>query len=533
MLSDAAKALLALKSLGRHQSGSEILASPEKLSALLSLSTLYKDDPDASSEALRCIANALLLIQSSRETFLKPPVNGGEICLNALEKSTNPEQIFVLARILFLSTALLPDYIVTFIENKHNGRPVVEIIGAKLDLLYICVLNSTRMAKEAMTDLLKFAYNFIHHYPKAVQENPQSQAAEEDEKKVLGDYWSPKLDGLLPPLLRIFGSLPPSFPNPITPPLTHVIHALIGIPVSPSLKNVWFPSRSAVNSPKSAPQTPHSDHRSDSRCGSPIMQSPPPSARPGAFDRALSVLSAGRRSFSRCSSPHVSSNSDILQRAWDLLEVAFNHFFADNIDPDDPKVRELLKDSSDNSLDALLSPLVILITRLCQADETSRARLKQWLVPDDLDRESPLEQRQDMFGKSLRLLTSVYHNRLKDSVGEMLYAMAGSDASNLSTLIGYGNAAGFLFNKGILSAPPASSSTNGDVASSVRDDINPITGTTFKPKPNLPEMTEEEKEQEVEKLLWLFDRLEKTGAMPADQNPIRKAIQDGKATLGP
>jgi len=46
-------------------------------------------------------------------------------------------------------------------------------------------------------------------------------------------------------------------------------------------------------------------------------------------------------------------------------------------------------------------------------------------------------------------------------------------------------------------------------------------------------MTEEEKEQEVDKLLWLFDRLEKTGAIPADQNPIRKAIQEGKATLGP
>jgi hypothetical protein len=80
---------------------------------------------------------------------------------------------------------------------------------------------------------------------------------------------------------------------------------------------------------------------------------------------------------------------------------------------------------------------------------------------------------------------------------------------------------------------PASSGSNGDVASSVGDDINPITGTTFKPKPDLPEMTEEEKEQEVEKLLWLFDRLERTGAMPADQNPIRKAIQEGKATLGP
>lgn len=107
-------------------------------------------------------------------------------------------------------------------------------------------------------------------------------------------------------------------------------------------------------------------------------------------------------------------------------------------------------------------------------------------------------------------------------------------ASNLSTLVGYGNVAGYLFNKGILSAPPApSGSSDTDVTASVDEDINPITGTKYKPKPDLPEMTEEEKEREVEKLLWLFDRLEKTGAMPADQNPIRKAIQEGKATLGP
>jgi hypothetical protein len=116
----------------------------------------------------------------------------------------------------------------------------------------------------------------------------------------------------------------------------------------------------------------------------------------------------------------------------------------------------------------------------------------------------------------------------------VLLTLTHSSASNLTGLVGYGNVAGFLFNKGILSAPPPSSGSNGqDLADSVDDDINPITGTRFKPKPALPEMTEEEKEQEVEKLLWLFDRLEKTGAIPAEQNPIRKAIQEGKATLGP
>ncbi|KXN86333.1 Synembryn-B [Leucoagaricus sp. SymC.cos] len=532
---DAAKGLLAVKSLGRDPSGSEFLALPENLSALLSLSASYKDDADASLESLRCVANALLLVESSRETFLKPLVNGGEFCLNALEKATSPEHIFVLARILFLSTAFSASYIVTFVESKYNGRTVVEIISAKLDSLLISIQTSTKMAKEAMTDVLKFTYNIIHHYPKAVQELPQSQAAVEDEKKVLGDFWSSKLDGLLPPLLRLFTSLPSTFPNLITAPLTHVIHALIGIPVSPSLKNIWFPStpqnRSSANSPKSsAPQTPQSDNRTDSRSGSPVPQTPP-SARSSTLDRALSVLAASRRSLSRSASPQVPINTDVLQRAWDLLEISFNHFFADNTEPDDPKVRDLIKkETSETSLDDILTPLVVLITRLCQADEPSQTRVRQWLVPEDLDRTSPLEQRPDTLGKCLRLLPSVYHPRLKDSIGEMLFAMAGSDASSLTNLVGYGNIAGFLFNKGIMTAPPSSDT---DPSGAVGDNIDPITGTTFKPKPDLPEMTDEEKEQEVEKLLWLFDRLEKTGAIPADQNPIRKAIQEGKATLGP
>lgn len=54
----------------------------------------------------------------------------------------------------------------TFVDNKYNGRTVVEIIGAKLDILLISIQTSTRMAKEAMTDVLKFTYNITHHYPK-------------------------------------------------------------------------------------------------------------------------------------------------------------------------------------------------------------------------------------------------------------------------------------------------------------------------------------------------------------------------------
>jgi len=133
-----------------------------------------------------------------------------------------------------------------------------------------------------------------------------------------------------------------------------------------------------------------------------------------------------------------------------------------------------------------------------------------------------------MLGKCLRLLPSVYHPRLKDSVGEMLYALADSDASTLSSLVGYGNVAGFLFHKGILSAPQPSGGSSAPQTTPSGEQINPITGTTVQPKPAAPEMSDEEKEREMEKLFVLFDRLEKTGALPASQNPIRKAIQEGK-----
>lgn len=43
---------------------------------------------------------------------------------------------------------------------------MVDIIDAKLDLLTTAILSGTKLAREAMSDLLKFAFNLLHHYPK-------------------------------------------------------------------------------------------------------------------------------------------------------------------------------------------------------------------------------------------------------------------------------------------------------------------------------------------------------------------------------
>lgn len=523
---DAAQALLAVKTLGKDPAGSKYLSEAPNLLTLLGFATTFKDDPEASSEALRSIANALLLIEEARSTFISKDVNGGDTCIVMLEKSTSPDHIFILSRMLFLSTASGTTYIETVVEGKYNGRTIVDILGSKLDLMTTAVRNGAPTSKEAMSDLLKFIFNILLHYPKLVETEPQNSYTTGGEK-VLGDFWNARLDPLLPPLLRVFHNLPPSSPCPILAPLTHVIHSLITIPITPALKHVWFGQPSPTSSRNSTTNSPKNRTPQRSRSDSPTrLTQSPISPKPSTLDRALSRLAAGRRSLSRTPPPPTSTSFDVLQRSLDLLESSFSRYLPGSIDPDDPDVRQRCKAESNETLDDMLSPLVVLISRICIADEGSRARVRQIIAPEDLDRSTPLESRADLLGRCLRLLACVYHPRLKDAVGELLFAVADSDASTLSMLFGYGNVAGFLFHKGVFSAPQTSSSSSTGLSTS--DQINPITGTVVQPKIDLPDMSDEEKEREMEKLFVLFDRLEKTGAINPEQNPMRKAIQKGQ-----
>jgi Guanine nucleotide exchange factor synembryn len=96
-------------------------------------------------------------------------------------------------------------------------------------------------------------------------------------------------------------------------------------------------------------------------------------------------------------------------------------------------------------------------------------------------------------------------------------------ATILISQVGYGNVAGFLFNKGIVTGPPSSGEASGPSDSSGAQ-INPITGAIQEERAEI-EMTEEEREREAERLFVLFDRLERTGAVPPEANPVRRAIQ--------
>ena len=82
---DASRALLAVKMLGKDPAGSQIIATRANFSTLLTIHSALKDDAEASNEALRCIANALLLIPEGRFTFVQKDVAGGDAMVDLLE----------------------------------------------------------------------------------------------------------------------------------------------------------------------------------------------------------------------------------------------------------------------------------------------------------------------------------------------------------------------------------------------------------------------------------------------------------------
>ncbi|KAI9448470.1 guanine nucleotide exchange factor [Lactarius indigo] len=522
---DAHLALSAIKALGRHPSGSSVLASASNLSILLAVSKNFSgSNLDASLEALRCIANTLLLIESARNTLTSDSVNGGEYAVLLMEKSSSPDVIFIASRILFLATAssaTADSFIVSVVERKPPGRTLslVDIISLRLDSLTSALLNGTRMAREAVVDLLKFAFNILTHYPKLVDcERVVEIGSSDGGVRVMGEYWSDRLHGLLPPLLRSFNSLSAGSPSPLAPPLNHIIHALLAIPYIKSLQAVWLPP----TSPASGPGSPVSPSGANLASDSPRETS----RHHGAFDRAKSMLSAGRRSLSRSSSPAPSPtppNHDTLLHAYGLLELSLSHYFPGTVESDDASVRATAKAESESTLDELLAPLVMLLLKLVTGDTGARDRVREWLLPSNLDRTVVLESRADTLGRLLRLLTSVYHTRLNSMSGELLYALCNHDAMQLISQVGYGNVAGFLFNKGVVTGPPTSGGASGSVDSSGAQ-INPITGAIQEERPDI-EMTEEEREREAERLFVLFDRLERSGAVPQEANPVRRAIQ--------
>ena len=144
----------------------------------------------------------MLLVDQARSTFVDKAVGGGDFAVelldvrdpaslpsqafiptnlpSLLQRTTSPERIFLASRILFLSTVSMHAagaLIKSIVEAKYPS--ITDVIGSKLDMLSRAILSGTKFAREAMTDLLKFTFNLLLHYPRVrPAPSPKSIAAD-------------------------------------------------------------------------------------------------------------------------------------------------------------------------------------------------------------------------------------------------------------------------------------------------------------------------------------------------------------------
>ena len=101
----------------------------------------------------------------------RPCRRGLHLTQSRRQRETSPDLIFVTSRLLFLSTAssaTAGDFIKNLVEGRvsKNGQNVVDVLASKLDALLSLIVVETPMAREAMSEMLKFGFNVLCFYPR-------------------------------------------------------------------------------------------------------------------------------------------------------------------------------------------------------------------------------------------------------------------------------------------------------------------------------------------------------------------------------
>ncbi|KAL2270990.1 hypothetical protein VTJ83DRAFT_361 [Remersonia thermophila] len=206
-----------------------------------------------------------------------------------------------------------------------------------------------------------------------------------------------------------------------------------------------------------------------------------------------------------------------------------------------------MKIYTDDQLDQNVSPLLCALSNLYKNapspnnnasdsekstdDNDVGASIRSQLLPTDEDRKLVLGKTETLPSRLLRNWTNALAPQFRNAVGNLYFDLSGGDAGKFVENVGYGYASGFLFDKGI--AMPEEVVRKAGEGSSTAEGpsrpINPITGQFLDEEkfPELPNMTDEEKEREAERLFVLFERLRSTGVVNVE-NPVAQAYREGR-----
>lgn len=178
----------------------------------------------------------------------------------------------------------------------------------------------------------------------------------------------------------------------------------------------------------------------------------------------------------------------------------------------------------EKDLEQAATPLCTLLRKVyALADTGTRAKMQKLILPTDQDREKALGHGNSFSARLLRLTSSSQLPTLRDNLSNLLYELSEQDPERFVYNVGYGHASGFLLSHNIpVPVDAGDHNSNGNLDNS---SINPVTGQKLASENNgtddLPEMTEEEKEREAERLFVLFERLKATGVVDV-KNPVEE-----------
>ncbi|KAK1755223.1 guanine nucleotide exchange factor [Echria macrotheca] len=186
----------------------------------------------------------------------------------------------------------------------------------------------------------------------------------------------------------------------------------------------------------------------------------------------------------------------------------------------------------DSELEHTVTPLVCVISMLYEhAPAPVREAMQSKLLPTDEDRQGVLGQGDNLPARLLRNSTNPLTPELRNAILHLLFDMSDKNAEIFVRNVGYGFASGFLFQNNI---PVPEMSKPGDDRGAGAEGaggraFNPITGQFLDREnlPDLPDMTDAEKEREAERLFVLFERIKQLGVMSV-QNPVEQAVQEGR-----
>ncbi|KAG0297923.1 hypothetical protein BGZ98_000377 [Dissophora globulifera] len=223
-------ALQALKILGRATEGCDSIFTEEGIRTLMYHSGLCKVteatvDRTSSRETLKCLANALLLKPTTRPIFERLEGHGQCALLLKRPHLSNESQ-FLFSRILFLVTIDATSIVKSLMDDYHG----VDTVGVVLKTQLARSPDGTMFSQSmVLSEALKYLFNLMIVDTK-IERSEEAHFTREERTLATAK----RFQSLLPTIVSILTTIPPSSPDPLQPPHSHAIHVLLNFPISTS-----------------------------------------------------------------------------------------------------------------------------------------------------------------------------------------------------------------------------------------------------------------------------------------------------------